>query len=132
MDRLLAAADDLELIVESPPQPLPELLGAEETPAQDSTTSTEGMAPLEGSDRELLRGGPLPGASLDISAATTAWVVDVPGLSLALKNFTNGRRPYGLVKMVSVDARIGNNLPLMLSHVPKMLRHVYIGVGGVP
>ena len=73
MGRLLVAADDLEVIVESPPRPLPELFGAEETPAQDSTTSTEGMAPLEESDGELWRvEGLCQGPSLDILAATTA------------------------------------------------------------
>ena len=66
------AADELEVIVESPPRPSPELLGAEETPVQYSTTSTEGMAPLEGSDEELRREeGLCQGPSLDISAATT-------------------------------------------------------------
>ena len=68
MDRLLAAADDMDFIGESQPRTSLELLGAAETPTFEAAKSTAGMAPREGSDRELRKGeGLCQGPSLLIS-----------------------------------------------------------------
>ena len=68
MDRLLAAADDMDFIGESQPRTSPELLGAAETPTFEVAKSTAVMAPREGSDGELRKGeGLCQGPSLLIS-----------------------------------------------------------------
>ena len=54
-DHLLVAVDDLEVIVESPPRPSQELLGTEETPTQDASSSTKGWHPVKGVTRNCGR-----------------------------------------------------------------------------
>ena len=61
-DRLLAAADDIEIIVKIQPQPLLEDLGddelADESPKNELDEGTERMTPPEGSggERAFVRG----------------------------------------------------------------------------
>ena len=55
---LLAAADDIRIIVKIQPQPLPEALGAYESPTSKAVRGTEGTAPPEGNggERAFARG----------------------------------------------------------------------------
>ena len=65
--------------------------------------------------------------------SNTVWVVDVPGLWLALKNFTNGHGPYHLVNMVSTHTRIDSKSLAHVFTIPRfceMLGHMYVRVGG--
>ena len=67
-DRLLAAADDIDIVGESQPRTSPELLGTAETPTLEAAKNTAGMAPREESDGELRRGeGLCQGPALVIS-----------------------------------------------------------------
>ena len=73
-DRLLAAADDIEIVVKILPRPSPEALGADkragESPKHEAARGTERMAPPEGreGERALVR-GPL--------MIFQRWIVDI-------------------------------------------------------
>ena len=57
----------------------------------------------------------------------TVWVMDVPGLWLAMKNFTNGRRPYRLVNKIPMNTRINSKSSAhVLTHPQNARTHVHI------
>ena len=77
-DRLLAAADNIEIIVKIQPRPSLEAVGADEradeSPKNEASRGTEGMTPSEGSGREraFVR-GPL--------LIFRRWIVDISNKS---------------------------------------------------